>query len=82
MKTIDLSSRAFDVDELLRLASEGNLIVRAADGREFLLAEVDDIDQEIALINRNPDLLEFLKERSKPSKTFTRDQLRETLGLN
>jgi hypothetical protein len=40
------------------------------------------LDHEIALINQNPDLLAFLEQRSKPAKTFTLDQVRETLGLN
>jgi hypothetical protein len=39
-------------------------------------------EREIALINRNTDLLAFLEERSNTSKTLTLDQVRETLGLN
>jgi len=40
MKTIDLRAATPSVQELLELASEGNLILRAPGGKEFLLADV------------------------------------------
>ena len=47
MKTIDLAGEAPNLQELLRLATEGNLILRTVDGKEFLLAEVDDFAHEV-----------------------------------
>ena len=40
MKTIELAGAAYDLPELLRLAGEGNLILRTEDGKEFVLAEL------------------------------------------
>lgn len=81
MKTIDLTAAPPSLDELLRLAGEGNLILRTVDGKEFLLAEVDDFAQELALVREQQDLMAFLDQRSAPSRTHTLDQVRETLGL-
>ncbi len=82
MKTIDLAGGTIDLQEVLRLASENNLILRTIDGKEFLLAEVDDMDQEVALVRQQPELTALLEQRSEPGETFTIDQVRESLGLN
>ena len=82
MKTIELADASIELSELLRLASEGNLILRTEDGKEFVLAEIDDFNHEISLIREQKTLMEFLDQRSSPAKTFTLDQVRETLGLN
>ena len=48
MKTIEVEQATISLPELLRMASEDNVMLRAADGKEFLLAEVDDFSQEVA----------------------------------
>ena len=80
--TIDLAANTQDLQELLRLAGENNLILRTSDGKEFLLAEVDDFAREVALVRQNPELMALLKERSEPSPTMTLDQVKNALGLN
>jgi hypothetical protein len=54
--------------ELLDLASEDTLILKTAEGREFVLAEVDDLDTEIAQIRQNEELMALISiaERSFP----------------
>jgi hypothetical protein len=66
----------------LRLAGENNLILRTVDGKEFLLAEVDDMDQEVSPIRQQSELMALLEQRLKPAQTFTLDQVRESLGLS
>ena len=82
MKTIDLTTQSPSVEELLHLAADGNLILKTSDGKEFVLAEVDDFDKEIALVRQNPDLMDLLDQRSNPGQTFTLDQVRAELGLD
>jgi hypothetical protein len=81
MKVIDLDDGMPSLQELLRLASEDNLILRAIDGKEFLLAEIDDFEQEVALVRQQPDLMALLEQRSKSESAYTIDQAREILGL-
>jgi hypothetical protein len=82
VKTIDLTSGTPSVPELLNIASEDNVLLRTADGREYLLAEVDDFEREVALARQNQELMELLDQRSRPSKTYSIEEARKILGID
>lgn len=79
MKTIDLSTLAPTVAELVSLAGEQNLVLETADGRRFVLAEIDDFDEELAATRKNKALMRLLKERSDEPAEFTLEQMRDEL---
>jgi hypothetical protein len=81
LKTVELTTIAPYLAELLDLASAENIILKTPEGREFVLAEVDDFDTEIALVRQNEELMALLEERSREKKTYTLQQVREQLGL-
>lgn len=81
MKEIELGNDSPLLPELLNLATEENLIIRTPDGKEFLLAEIDDFDEEVALVREHEALRSLLDQRSKSAKTYTLEEVRETLGL-
>jgi hypothetical protein len=81
MKTIEVTEGLPSVDELLKLAGEENIILRFPNGREFLLAEIDDFEREIELTRENEELMKLLDERSKNPRTLTLNEVREQLGL-
>ena len=81
MKTVELTTIAPYLAELLDLASAENIILKTPEGREFVLAEVDDFDTEIALVRQNEELMALLEQRSREKKTYTLQQVREQLGL-
>jgi hypothetical protein len=81
MKTVTISSSARGIRRLLERASEGNLILRTPDGREFILAEIDDFNREIELTRKNKALMKLLASRSKPKKRIPLAQVRKELGL-
>jgi hypothetical protein len=64
MKTIDAAAVS-TFSELLDLAEDETVLVTTPDGREFIVAEIDDFDQEIEAVSHNRELLELLEERSK-----------------
>jgi hypothetical protein len=86
MKTIDLATEKAGIDEILHLAEDQNLFVRAADGKVFVVAEVDtddirdDFANELALTRHNQALRELLAERSQEPGKYTTDQVRQKLG--
>ncbi len=82
MKTIELSDEFPSVKELLDMADIDNIIIRLSNGQEFLIAEIDNFDREIELTRQNKELMAFLDERGKETKTFTLEQVRKKLGLN
>ena len=81
MRTLDISANVPSVKELLELASDDNVILRTPEGREFVIAEIDDFDRELELVRQNEELMEFLRLRSAEEKTFTLSEVREKLGL-
>ena len=68
MKTINISTKAKTINSLLRKATGGGLILRSPEGREFILAEIDDFDREIELTRQNKALMKFLDSRGKQTK--------------
>jgi hypothetical protein len=82
VKTIDLTNGTPSVPELLNIASEDNVLLRTADGREYVLAEVDEFEREVELVRQNQELMELLDQRSRPSKTYTIEQARKILGID
>jgi hypothetical protein len=81
MKTVSVSARSRSIRGLLAQASQGNLILRAPDGREFILAEIDDFNREIELTRQNRALMKLLETRSKPKKRIPLAEARRQLGL-
>ncbi len=81
MRTVDLSSTSPTVNELLDLADEDLLIIKAPSGREFVLAEVEDFEDEVARTRQNAKLMALLDERSRETVTYTLEEVRERLKL-
>jgi hypothetical protein len=81
MKTIDLPEVSPDVAFLLDLARDDDLILRLADGSEFLVVAIDDFDQEIARTRKNPKLMALLEARAKQTATIPLDEVKKRLGL-
>jgi hypothetical protein len=83
MKTID-AARVSTFSELLNLAEDETVLVTTPDGREFIVAEIDDFDEEIEAVSRNRELMELLEERSKEKAAggYSLAEVRKRLGLD
>ncbi len=79
MKSIDVSPSAPTLVEVLDLAGEDNVILRTPEGRQFLLAEIDDFADEVAKVVQNESLMQLLAERSKDTTRIPLSQVREEL---
>ena len=82
MKTVIIPPRARRIRELLVQASQDNLILRAPDGREFILAEIDDFNREIELTRQNKALMKLLEARSRPKTRIPLAEARRQLRLS
>ena len=65
MKVIDLGEKEPSLSDLIILARKQNLLLKTAEGQEFVLAEVDDFAKEVALVRRNKELQRLLARRSR-----------------
>ncbi len=81
MRVIDISEKPISINELLNSAIAENVILKAADGREFVLAEVETFDRELELTKQNEELMEFLEMRSEDKNTYTLQEVKQQLGL-
>ena len=81
MRMVPVSTRSKQIAGLLRDARKENLILRAEDGTEFILAEIDDFDREIELTRQNRKLMKFLDLRAKKKEGVTLEEAKRSLGL-
>ncbi len=80
MKTVEVNSRSQVLNGLLRQARKQNLVLRAPDGREFVLAEIDDFCREIELTRENKKLMAFLDRRGREKATISFAEAKRRLG--
>lgn len=82
MKTVNLATTPSNLEDLLDLAGKEAVLLKTAEGREFILTEVDDdFDNEIESVRQNRELLELLDHRSGENETLSLKQVRERLKL-
>ncbi len=81
MKVITVSTPTKTLNALLEQARQENIILRMADGTEFVLAEIDDFDREIALTQQNEELMLFLDRRAQQTQTVGLAEVKEQFGL-
>ncbi|MCL5999469.1 MAG: phage protein [Chloroflexi bacterium] len=82
MKTVTISTRSKAIAALLKRATRENLILRTPDGREFILAELDDFNREIELTRQSKELMQLLEQRAKQPGAVSLDQVKSELGLS
>jgi hypothetical protein len=80
MKSIDLSNTPVSLDEALALAEQGSLVLRTTEGREFVLAELDEFDREVSLVQGNDELLKFLDERAQETERLSLEEVRRRVS--
>ena len=52
------------------------------EGREFILAEIDEFNREMELTRQNKSLMKLLDERGKQTKTFLTADVKRQLGID
>ena len=82
MRTVTLAEQPSTLEAALILAGQDNLVLETSDGRKFILAEVDDFAEEVALVRQNEKLMQFLAERSQETERIPQSQVKALLGLD
>ena len=81
MKRISVSSKSRVLNGLLKRALKQNIIIRARDGHEFVLAEIEDFNREIELTRQNEELMKLLDERGQEKATISLREARRRLRV-
>lgn len=82
MKTIKVSKQSKTLNALLKRARHENVILRSAEGDEFILAEIDDFTREIELARQNKQLMKLLEARATKKATISVEEAKRRLGLD
>jgi hypothetical protein len=69
------------LDEVMRMAKDGVVVLRKPDGSAFALAQLDDFDVEVELLRNNPDFLSFLRQLSREDASIPLEDLRKELSV-
>jgi hypothetical protein len=81
MKTILLLDLLAPLADLLEQAQEEALILKTPDGKEFVLAALDDFAHEVELTRQNPALMALLDQRGQEETTVKLSDLTVRLCL-
>lgn len=80
MKTIELLKTKTSIEKLLELACIENVIIKGQDGKEFILAVVDNFEAEVESLCYNDDFISFLDARAKEPKIPIEEAKKRLLG--
>ncbi len=81
MRMIDCSIENLSITELLRLAIKEHLFLQDSKGQKFVLAPVDDFQQEVELLGNSERFMAFLEERSKEKARYSLEEVKKRLDL-
>ena len=82
MKTIAVPKTSRKLQALLKQAlDDQGLVLQAPDGREFILAEVNNFDREIQLTRNNKRIMTMLDRRGRAKGGVTLKEAKTQLGL-
>jgi hypothetical protein len=81
MKTIELTPDAPSLSDLVQLADHESIIIKTPEGKQFVLAEIDDFELEVEQLKRSKEFIAFLDQRSKERGETSIEQLRRELDI-
>jgi len=79
MRVIDVPQDATEINALLDQARCEDLVLRAADGTQFVLGE--DFEDEVRRTRENKQLMALLDERAREPATIPLEEIERELGL-
>jgi hypothetical protein len=75
MKMVSLPDEKLDLEALIKMAHAEPILLLTADGREFVLAEADDFDQEVEALRQSPAFQQSLDSRSRSPRRVPLEEI-------
>ena len=79
MTTVDLREKELAVQDLLRLAESGSVLIIDNNGHGYTLEEADDFEREVAMLGGSRKFMSFLEERDKEEGTVSLEDIERRL---
>lgn len=80
MKKIDLATTSPTLPQILQLANGDDLLLQTLEGRQYVVSEIDDFDEEIAAVVKNKALMKLLAVRSKETTRIPLGEVRARMN--
>jgi PHD/YefM family antitoxin component YafN of YafNO toxin-antitoxin module len=65
MKTVSLKDEKLDLETVINLARKETVVLLTPDGKEIVISEADDFEQEVAALRKSQAFQRLLAERSQ-----------------
>lgn len=80
MITCDLKQEVLTLDEVLRLASADTVRLIRGNGQQFVIAEADAFELEVAQLSSSKAFMRFLAERSQKRRGRSLEAIEQDLA--
>jgi len=77
MKTIDLGKQALSLPEVFDSAGDGPVLLVTDDGREFILGQADNFEDEVETLRNSLEFQKFLEDRMKCETRFSIEDIED-----
>lgn len=75
MKTIELNKEPLDLAAVIKLASQGPVLLVTSEGKEFCLAEADDFEREVETLRGSQAFQRFLEARAASTERIPLEEI-------
>jgi PHD/YefM family antitoxin component YafN of YafNO toxin-antitoxin module len=75
MKTVNLKDEKLDLETVINLARKEIVVILTSDGKEFVIAEADDFEEEVAALRNSQTFQRFLADRCQSTKRIPLEEI-------
>ena len=79
MRTVKLAEEKLALEEVIKLARKGPVLLLTSDGKEFLISTADDFEREVQTLRGSQSFQRFLDERSKSKCAIPLEEIEEEI---
>ena len=79
MRTVNLADEKLALEEVIKLAHKEPVLLLTPDGKEFLVSEADDFQQEVETLRASQAFQKFLNERSARKQTIPLEEIEKEI---
>ena len=79
MRTVNLTEEKLGLEEVIKLARKGPVLLLTSDGKEFVVSEADDFEREVEALRGSRAFQRFLDERSKSKRAIPLEEVEKEI---
>lgn len=81
MRTIDLGTSRFSLEDVLESARSNTVLIKSADGHSYVISAADDLSTEVELLRQNHEFVALLDELKRDTSSVSLEDVRRRFGI-